>query len=342
MSGTPRPSHEEAHIIRNRRFQPNILPRAFGDVMRATRPTRPDATAPALRTAPGGWSHWLGEQLGRGAYGVAFSAAMTPDNHIRVQHLANAVRHLVYSGMPAQGSRVVIKVATDADANKEWLGACVRESLVHRWLADRDRPTPRVPGCPASKTAQSAQYVPRFYFAGLVRDAGNFQPAFVVVMDRAAGMPLDAFLQQRRVPTARLYVDLERAACALWLAGVVHADLHRGNVMYDPASRKLTVLDFGMAVVLPPAYRDAIAQSLSRAIGANVASLGEIFLKTSAHGVHNMQNYLNRVMFTRQYSWFNPDYMATKAMFRRLSRGEQDSVPMLRRRAWGYRRPRGT
>lgn len=339
MPRTPSPSKlpEEARIIRDRRFQPNIMPRAFGNVMRTTGPARSTAVAPQLKSRLRGWSSWLGKKLGEGAYGIAFVTPMTPANHTRILHLANAVRHLVYTGVPAPGARVVIKVATAARADRQWVGECVRESLVHRWLADRDRPTPPVPGCPAGKTAESSRYVPRFYFAGLVPDAGNGKPAFVAVMDQAAGMPLDAYLE-RHAPTAQLYVDLERAACALWLAGVVHADLHRGNVMYDPASQKLSVLDFGMAVVLPPTHRRAIAQSLSTAIGADVASLGEIFLKTSTHGVHNMQNYLNRVMFTRRFSWFNPDYVATKRMFQRLGRGEQARVPQLRRAVWGYRR----
>jgi predicted unusual protein kinase regulating ubiquinone biosynthesis (AarF/ABC1/UbiB family) len=48
----------------------------------------------------------------------------------------------------------------------------------------------------------------------------------------------------------------------MWLTGVAHADLHSSNVMYDDVSRKLTIIDFGRAVLLSSEAIQSLRQQL--------------------------------------------------------------------------------
>lgn len=63
-------------------------------------------------------------------------------------------------------------------------------------------------------------------------------------------------------PAGRLTLHgLERAVLSIWGAGVVHADLHKGNIVVDSSS-SVKIIDFGFAVILPAKLRGKVRQRL--------------------------------------------------------------------------------
>ena len=68
----------------------------------------------------------------------------------------------------------------------------------------------------------------------------------IIVESYAPGKPL----AQYRAVSPRAIARFERAILSLWLSGVAHADLHSSNIMYDDKTKKLTIIDFGRAVLL--------------------------------------------------------------------------------------------
>lgn len=50
----------------------------------------------------------------------------------------------------------------------------------------------------------------------------------------------------------KLYADIRQLLLRMWSAGIAHGDLHCNNIMLDPTTLDLKLLDFGMAMRLKP------------------------------------------------------------------------------------------
>ena len=308
----------------------------LANVTTAAKHAAPRRPASVALKSGGRTAWWLGKRLSEGAYGVTFTSRVTTKVARELERVRQASTFWMEHRSPPVGSTVVINLATDAGGRRSQgrYDACVldnlKESSWHRYL-DR-APCIQLPGvkplCPSA-------YVPDFYWAGLVVDAPTGSRVFVTVMGLAKGVTMGSYLESRPL-TAKLFIEVERATASLWLAGIAHADLHKENMLYDPPTGKLTIIDFGMGVKLPPDVTAALQAALPRAVAGGVRSLGEVWLKDSAYGV-DVQKHVNRVMASRGYTWYNPDGTAAMRLFSLLSQPDRAAVPNLRRRAWGTR-----
>lgn len=255
--------------------------------------------------------------LGRGAYGTAYVVRVDALVADFLAGLLSHGRHRVVHATPRAFDAVVIK-STRLPSGDAAVAAAAREAGIHRAVAARCDRRAGVSACP----------VPAFFFAAAGDDG-----CYYTVMGAAEGVPLTRYV---RGLTAESYVAVERAAAWLWLAGVAHADLHPGNVLLAFRGDRwhATIIDFGFAVLMPPALRRRIARAMADVVAADVpTSLGAVW---DAVGV---TEYTNRVQHARdaRITWYNPDGKALKKLFGTLSPSEAARVPSVRRREW--RRP---
>ena len=124
---------------------------------------------------------------------------------------------------------------------------------------------PRLRGDPTAvkRFLREAGYGARVSHPGVVRtfDFGEADGLYYLALEWAPGDSLAAFLH-RNGPLAppeavALVRQLADALAAAHHAGIIHRDLKPENIMYDPATRRARLLDFGIArdAELPPEER---------------------------------------------------------------------------------------
>src|SRR5690242_6843452 len=124
---------------------------------------------------------------------------------------------------------------------------------------------PRLRGDPTAvkRFLREAGYGARVTHPGVVRtfDYGEADGLYYLALEWAPGDSLAAFLH-RSGPLAppdavALVRQLADALAAAHHAGIIHRDLKPENIMYDPATRRARLLDFGIArdAELPPEER---------------------------------------------------------------------------------------
>jgi len=84
--------------------------------------------------------------------------------------------------------------------------------------------------------------VPRPLGLRILRDGRG-----ALLMTRARGAPLDAFSFETDRVAARCLRSLVDVLEGVHARGIVHADVKPGNVMFDPATEAVTLVDFGLA-----------------------------------------------------------------------------------------------
>lgn len=370
--------HREARRVTSVTRETNA---AFSDVARILRQTRPAVpgkvplttsarTDPDHPGVPADWAPWLGQKLAAGAYGVAFK---TRHEGQLVEQLKRARQSAAFlydhTPVPA-GAPLIIKVARDYDdggrpspldrvtpSGEDFAMSSVKEASWHGFL--KRAPCIRVPGV-SSSTCPSAG-VPAIYWAGMVVDQITSRRFYITVMAVAPGIPVSVYMdgQKKKDPrtgrwalvkpptgplTAAMYLAIERAVALMWLNGVVHADFHRGNMLWDAASGKATIIDFGQGVGLSPAMTEQLRQKIAPAIADGVRSLGELWKSSSSsqYGL-GLQAFTNRVRSTRAgpggIPWYNPDGHALMQLYGALSPADRQAVIAKRRALWGVAAP---
>ena len=98
---------------------------------------------------------------------------------------------------------------------------------------------------------------PQPYFEGADMDNG----VHVLAMEFKRSGEVDMHL-----PEALAHV--EKAVLTMWYAGVIHSDLHHENVLMDPRSKAVTILDFGYARVLPSTVCTQLRQKITPVVNA--------------------------------------------------------------------------
>lgn len=172
-----------------------------------------------------------------------------------------------------------------------------------------------------SSLAGALLIVPRLFFAGLSQIQGQWW--FTTVMAVAQGDTLVKYLHANKL-TAQIFAEVERAIYSMWMIGVAHADFHPGNIMFDPRTNKVTIIDLGFAVKLP----DPIIRQL-RSTASVMADPAEIYKNI-------VSKYVSSVMWKRggahQFQWFNPEGRVLQMLYNQVE--DKENVPAARLKSW--------
>lgn len=260
------------------------------------------------------WAPWLGSLVGEGSQGVVFRTKSNQE----IWKLQQSARFSVGTFPPA-GVDIAIKVSR-APRGSEADEDCVREAVLSHRLSQL--PCFDVPKCRYQLCLQ--QYTPQFYWAGNVGNRGKGRPYLITIMGYAGEKTVERLYWDRKL-TAVDYVNIERAICSLWWAGLAHADFHAGNIMLG--KRGPYIIDFGLAQKLPAAVRDAVRGNIVNAIQSNVKSLAVVWFAPSEK--HNSTPYANeRVEAGRK------DAFDLLELYKSVK--NRGSIPDVRRRVWGF------
>lgn len=256
--------------------------------------------------------------LSAGAHGLAYRAT-DADFHPQLFTLLTADR----IGSPLSVPRsVVIKVHLLEDYDD--IDAARRECKMQAWLHNQKTTFQGIKVC-------GSEVVPPVFYAGLLEGNEAMGMAFITVMGEAPGQPLSSFLKQKKHLSALQYALIERAILTLWVLGAVHADLHTGNMFIDDKSRRVTIIDFGYAMVLPKGMGKKVKTALNK--GADL----ELLWNSKTVG---LQKYVNAIQGGREFAWYNPEAKAAR-YFQTLV-DNQSTINSGRAAAWGRRRNSGS
>lgn len=199
----------------------------------------------------------------------------------KIQHKSNLHTNKLLTDAARDGKTLVLKMSqvrrTPIGRNGrpiyDYFNGFMRENVTHFLLCHV-----------AYGGVRGSDLVPMFYFSGAVK-ARDGSLWYVTVMDQAPGTTLKTLVESRATKslTSREYVSIERALLSLWLLGVVHADMHMSNIMYDPKTEKVTILDLGFAVPLP--------QDVIEFMRANTHLMGDVDAEEIYEGVHDFVHH---------------------------------------------------
>ena len=140
-----------------------------------------------------------------------------------------------------------------------------------------------------------ASVVPKFYGAG----SSDIYGVYVIVMSVARGKSIKG-----RHLSMQDVAYIERAFLILMAGGLDHADSHRANIYLDESRTKVTIIDFGVSVRLPPALakraKDAVANVCSNTHKKN-KEFGELW-----SGRNSVKDFTVPIMQSRGFNFYNP------------------------------------
>jgi serine/threonine protein kinase len=272
------------------------------------------------------------KKLGGGAYGTAYLMKVTPASFVKLQEGLSFGGGRIITSMPQMGSTVVVKIAKQKGGkDSSFYQENIRENVVHKRLSVALCYSPPR----ADRPICVSRHVPKFFLSYIQGAPGRLES--VTVMDLAGNMDLDKFVSRKDIPVS-LFVEIERAICSMWLAGYIHGDLHRANLMIDTRTYSIKLIDFGFALKMPPGFVDVLARRISNMIArGDMKSLGEVWTEKPIDGKLRLINYSNRVMKGKGYPWYNPDYKILRTLYNQVPRKLRNQIPAARSALWGIK-----
>jgi len=323
MSANP-PGQAESHLIPK-----NLQARPLANIpiLEAQAAAKLRVSQPGIVFNP---ALYGAKKIGAGAYGAAYIVRITPIVLGRLRQSMSYGGGRVIKGYPvANGKEVIIKVVKQKRglSDQEFFKDNVRENTVHKILSSGNA------GCISG-------HVPNFYMSYIIGSPGKHES--ITVMDVAGNTDLNKYVKNKKI-SAIMYVEIERAICCLWLAGYIHGDLHRENIMVNTRTFQVKLIDFGFATKLPPNFVAVLARKMNTMISrGSVESLGDVWTDKPIDGKMRLVNYTNRVMAGRGYPWYNPDYKILRTLYNQVPRKVRSSIPVERSKVWGIKiQPRG-
>ncbi|AGE56274.1 PBCV-specific basic adaptor domain-containing protein [Paramecium bursaria Chlorella virus NE-JV-1] len=284
----------------------------------------------------------FGKKIGSGAYGTVYLVGVSPAFKEYVKKNFNSGGTKIFASFPNVGSDVIVKLQKQNPqmSDDAFFEDVARENTVHKNLTT-SASCYKIPL--ASRPTCITSFVPKFYLSWTFSSNGtNF---CATIMDSAGDESIQTFAKSIKHISpemyARFYVSFEQAICSLWLAGYVHGDLHRENVIINRKTGAAKLIDFGFALKLPQEFVKRIAEETSKMIseGSN-RSFADIWTEQTINGQQTLVDYTNRIMSGKHYSWYNPDYKILQTVYNEIPRGGKALISSLRSRSWGIVRAR--
>lgn len=238
-------------------------------------------------------SHSAGaEKTGQGVYGSVYTMDLRWNGDRKAARGLNLLRELrdlvsnaVYgSDLSPKHTVAVVKIGRP-QKNEPWsvfVKRNVRENAAHIAVQKANR-----------------NIVPTLFYAGSVRGA------YVSVMAHAGGnskkaTTLHDFVKKvggGRIPR-KVFDNIRKAVTTCLKIGIVHADLHSGNVMVLP-DLSVKLIDFGFAVQLTPEQTRLMRRLVDR---------------NTDRAWNAIKTYVNAVQLQRMpgLTWYNPEVQALR------------------------------
>lgn len=171
--------------------------------------------------------------LGSGVSGTTYAFYNTKPTFLKM--ISSIARgRVVWGQSVTPGQTVAIKIIRHTKNKDVLLAEFDREVQLLTYIQKRE------PVVIRKSVYKASSYTPKMHLAC------HLPGLSIIVESYAPGKPL----AQYRTVSARAIARFERAILSLWLAGVAHADLHSSNIMYDDKTKKMTIIDFGRAILL--------------------------------------------------------------------------------------------
>ena len=319
------PGSAESHKIRSSIEHIQNLPIKEAMMLSKQRATRQNFFYPEKYGA---------KKLGAGAYGTVYLTRMTNELYWELADIFQHGGGKIITHFPPVPIPVVIKITKQQSnsSDSSFYAENVRENLVHKRLCTA--PCLQI----GTKPLCISKYVPKFYMSCVIGKLKNHRS--LTVMDPAGNTDLDKFVRGKSIPVA-LFIEVERAICAMWLTGYIHGDLHRANIMLDTNTMAVKIIDFGFALKLPPPFVAILGRRIYNKIArGDVDSLGDVWTQKPVDGKRRLINYTNGVMKSKGFPWYNPDYKILRTLWNQVPKNLRSQIPAARSAAWGI--PIGT
>jgi hypothetical protein len=255
------------------------------------------------------------EYTAAGKSGEAFRVTGAgPDFHHQLfENLAATIE--TPNGSPQSVVVKIINLEEQIDAN-----SAERECKVQQWVHGQSTVV-------SGTRLNGKDVVSSLFYAGIGEgeSTGWF---YIVVMSEAPGVTLDGLLKEQSwLLSAAQYVLLEKALATLWALGIAHNDPHVRNTFLDTTSCKVTVIDYGFALVIP----EEIHKCLLR-FPFGTKDAGDAWDQRCGGAGIALLNYTNAIQRGRGYGWYNPDTKSIK--FYRTLVKDPRNIPQARKRLW--------
>ena len=268
-----------------------------------------------------------GERVGGGVFGKIYRCRVTENFMKDLKRAFNAGGVKVFESFPALGSFVIVKVVKQKPKmkDKEFFEDSAHENVIHSKLA-----TMR---CNSSALACISNFVPEFYVSFVSKLAETHE--CITLMGSAGMTTVKKYQLKEAGAYTKFYARAEQAVCAMWLAGYIHGDLHRENLMVDDKGN-VKLIDFGMAAKMPDSFVMFISNGIKQMIqSGSTKSFGDLWTEGKMNGTQTVVDYSNRLMRGRRFPWYNPDYKSLRKMYNYIPSGGAKLLPGIRSKLWG-------
>ncbi|AGE57887.1 PBCV-specific basic adaptor domain-containing protein [Paramecium bursaria Chlorella virus NW665.2] len=274
------------------------------------------------------------KKLGEGAYGTVYQVVNTNKMKENLMSSLKTSTGKIVSSVPDIGTELIIKVAQQKNmSTAKFLDDSLRENLVHKHFTES-------PSCSLVSRAKPvcvSEYVPKFYMSFITKNSKEYET--ITVMNRAGYTTLATILMGTKLSQTELvhlYVEIERAICSLWLAGYVHADLHKSNIMVTKEGKNPKIIDFGFSIVLPDSFRKQIASYISGILssGSN-RSLAEVWMEVKMNGGKTIKEYSNTIILKRGFEEYSSETTMLKELWNKIRKSNRKLISKIRSVEWG-------
>lgn len=178
--------------------------------------------------------YYSSKQLaGKGSFGSTYLfSGMKP---AFLETIASSARGHVIRGsqLPMTSSCIAVKVITHNNT-RDVFAEFDREVYILNYMQRKKKSLVK------KRAFKASDHVPKLYLAC------HLSGVSLIIESCGPGKPLTAYSKLK----ADVIAKLEYAVLSLWLSGVSHTDLTGNNIMYDEKTMKITIIDFGRAVLL--------------------------------------------------------------------------------------------
>jgi len=215
------------------------------------------------------------KHIGSGSYGDVYAISLDQKKRKWMDTLLSNLRNVTSFESIGKKSRIVMKIE-ELDRmiplNKDEVFRLAGEAYIQQYVH-----------------TQAGKCAPAVFFSGTLANKYH-----IIVMQYARGETLDSFIQRRKFIPPRLYKRIDMAVSNMLRSGVVHSDLHSNNILVDPATYSVKLIDFGFATMIPPDLHNNVLKILNAR-----GSVRDAFEKTGLMDVINSSKF--------QYSYYFSD-----------------------------------